>query len=41
MTNEVWWRLGFFLSILVIMMLIEWRMPARQAPIKSLSLIHI
>ena len=35
MTNEVWWRLGFFLSILVIMMLIEWRMPARQAPIKS------
>ena len=35
MTNEVWWRLGFFLSILVIMMLIEWRMPARQATIKS------
>lgn len=35
MTNEVWWRLGFFLSILVIMMLIEWRMPARKAPIKS------
>lgn len=35
MTNEVWWRLGFFFSILVIMMLIEWRMPARKAPIKS------
>lgn len=35
MTNEVWWRLGFFFSILVIMMLIEWRMPARTAPIKS------
>ncbi|MBO1517697.1 sterol desaturase family protein [Psychrobacter halodurans] len=35
MTNEVWWRLGFFLSILVIMMLIEWRMPARTAPIKN------
>ncbi len=35
MTNEVWWRIGFFLSILVIMMLIEWWMPARKAPIKS------
>lgn len=35
MTNEIWWRLGFFFSILVIMMLIEWRMPARTAPIKS------
>jgi sterol desaturase/sphingolipid hydroxylase (fatty acid hydroxylase superfamily) len=35
MINEVWWRLGFFFSILVIMMLIEWRMPARKAPIKS------
>lgn len=35
MTNEVWWRLGFFLSILVIMMLLEWRRPARQSPIKS------
>ena len=35
MTNEIWWRLGFFLSVLVLMMLIEWRMPARKAPIKS------
>lgn len=35
MTNEVWWRLGFFISILVIMMLLEYRHPARQAPIKS------
>jgi len=35
MTNEIWWRLGFFFSILMIMMLIEWRMPARKAPIKS------
>ncbi|TXD97860.1 sterol desaturase family protein [Psychrobacter frigidicola] len=35
MTHEVWWRLGFFMSILVIMMLIEWRKPARKSPIKS------
>jgi sterol desaturase/sphingolipid hydroxylase (fatty acid hydroxylase superfamily) len=35
MTNEVWWRLGFFFSILVIMMLLEWRLPARQSPIKN------
>lgn len=35
MTNEIWWRLGVFLSVLVIMMLIEWHMPARKAPIKS------
>jgi sterol desaturase/sphingolipid hydroxylase (fatty acid hydroxylase superfamily) len=35
MTHEVWWRLGFFLSILVIMMVLEWRHPARQSPIKS------
>lgn len=35
MTHEIWWRLGFFFSILVIMMLIEWRMPARTAPINS------
>ena len=35
MTNEVWWRLGCFFSILVIMMLLEWRQPARQSPIKS------
>ncbi|WP_299269987.1 sterol desaturase family protein [uncultured Psychrosphaera sp.] len=35
MTNEVWWRLGFFFSVLVIMMLLEWRLPARQSPIKN------
>ncbi|ERL54407.1 sterol desaturase family protein [Psychrobacter aquaticus] len=35
MANEVWWRLGFFLSILVIMMLMEYRYPARLSPIKS------
>ncbi len=35
MTNEIWWRLGFFFSILVIMMLLEWRKPARKSPIKS------
>ena len=35
MANEVWWRLGVFFSILVIMMMLEWRMPARKAPIKS------
>ncbi|MBP2280239.1 sterol desaturase/sphingolipid hydroxylase (fatty acid hydroxylase superfamily) [Psychrobacter sp. PL19] len=37
MTNEVWWRLGCFFSILVIMMLLEWRKPARQSPVKSRS----
>lgn len=35
MANEMWWRLGFFVGILVIMMLIEHRDPARQSPIKS------
>ncbi|MDN5565236.1 MAG: sterol desaturase family protein [Psychrobacter sp.] len=35
MTHEVWWRLGFFFSILVIMMLLEWRTPARKSPINS------
>ena len=35
MTHELWWRLGFFFSILVIMMLFEWRKPARQSPIKN------
>ncbi len=35
MTHEIWWRLGFFFSILVIMMLLEWRQPARKSPIKS------
>jgi sterol desaturase/sphingolipid hydroxylase (fatty acid hydroxylase superfamily) len=35
MTNEIWWRLGFFFSILVIMMLLEWQKPARKSPIKS------
>jgi len=35
MTNEVWWRLGIFFSVLVIMMLLEWYMPARKSPIKN------
>ena len=35
MANEMWWRLGFFFSILVIMMFIEHRHPARQSPINS------
>jgi sterol desaturase/sphingolipid hydroxylase (fatty acid hydroxylase superfamily) len=35
MTNEVWWRLGCFFSILIIMMLLESQKPARQSPIKS------
>ncbi|TYK67317.1 sterol desaturase family protein [Colwellia echini] len=35
MTNEIGWRLGFFFSILVIMMLIEAILPARKSPIKS------
>ena len=33
MTNEVWWRLGCFFSILVVMMLLEGYKPARQSPI--------
>lgn len=33
--NEVWWRLGCFISILTIMMLLEWFKPARQSTIKS------
>lgn len=35
MTNEIWWRLGFFFSVLVIMMLLEYRKPARKSPIKN------
>lgn len=35
MTNEVWWRLGFFISILIIMMLLEWQSPARKSPINK------
>ena len=35
MDNELWWRLGCFVSILVIMMLLEWQTPARQSPIKA------
>ena len=35
MTNEIWWRLGFFFGILALMMLLEWRMPARTASIES------
>lgn len=35
MTNEVWWRLGCFVSILIIMMLLEWQKPARRSPIKN------
>lgn len=32
--NEMWWRLGSFVSILTIMMLFEWLKPARQSSIK-------
>ena len=35
MTNEIWWRLGCFFSILIIMMLLEWQKPARKSPIKN------
>lgn len=35
MTNEIWWRLGCFFSILIIMMLLEWQHPARKSPIKN------
>jgi sterol desaturase/sphingolipid hydroxylase (fatty acid hydroxylase superfamily) len=35
MSNEVWWRLGFFFSVLAIMMLLEWQTPARKSPIKN------
>jgi len=35
MTNEVYWRLGCFFSILVIMMLLEWQKPARKSPIAA------
>ncbi|WP_372761402.1 sterol desaturase family protein [Pseudoalteromonas sp.] len=35
MTNELWWRLGCFFSILIIMMLLEWQHPARQSPINT------
>ena len=35
MTNEIGWRLGCFISILAIMMLLEWQQPARKSPIKA------
>lgn len=35
MTNEVYWRLGCFFSILAIMMLLEWQKPARKSPVKT------
>jgi len=35
MTHELAWRLGCFLSILAIMMLLEWRNPAGRSPIKN------
>lgn len=35
MNNEVYWRLGCFFSLLLIMMLLEWQKPARKSPIKS------
>lgn len=34
MTNELGWRLGCFISILILMMLLEWQRPARQSPIR-------
>lgn len=33
--NEVWWRLGCFISVLAIMIVLEWWKPARQSTIKS------
>jgi sterol desaturase/sphingolipid hydroxylase (fatty acid hydroxylase superfamily) len=35
MANELAWRLGFFFTVLMIMMVCEWQKPARQSPIKS------
>lgn len=35
MNNEVYWRLGCFFSILVIMMLFEWQKPARKSAIAA------
>tara|TARA_R110002051_G_scaffold66498_3_gene120384 strand:+ start:132 stop:950 length:819 start_codon:yes stop_codon:yes gene_type:complete len=35
MANEIWWRLGFFFGILIVMMLIEHRHPARQSPVNT------
>ncbi|UJX27430.1 sterol desaturase family protein (plasmid) [Pseudoalteromonas sp. CF6-2] len=35
MTNELYWRVGCFLSILIIMMLLEWKKPARLSPITA------
>ena len=35
MTNELYWRVGCFLSILIIMMLLEWKKPARLSPIAA------
>jgi sterol desaturase/sphingolipid hydroxylase (fatty acid hydroxylase superfamily) len=35
LTNEVWWRLGCFFGVLVLMMLFEWLKPARKSPIKK------
>ncbi|MBA6262813.1 sterol desaturase family protein [Colwellia sp. Bg11-12] len=35
MTNEIWWRLGCFFSVLTIMLLLEWQKPARKSPIKK------
>ncbi|MGJ8693977.1 MAG: sterol desaturase family protein [Thalassotalea sp.] len=35
MTNEVWWRLGCFFTVLVLMMLVEWQKPARQSSVKN------
>ena len=37
MSHEMYWRLGFFFSVLAIMMLLEWRKPARQSIIKNRS----
>lgn len=37
MSHEMYWRLGFFFSVLAIMMLLEWRKPARQSTIKNRS----
>ncbi|MBQ4833803.1 sterol desaturase family protein [Pseudoalteromonas sp. MMG010] len=35
MNNELWWRLGFFVGILALMMISEYLKPARQSPVKA------
>lgn len=37
MAYEVWWRLGCFFGVLAVMMLLEWKNPARRSPINNSS----